>query len=103
MKYDEVESVDIWACAFDVDLDRWEGSIVRLKQEPILGRIIDGYFYPYKKNIASGLQKNGVRKSARKFANTYDECVSIYNGLITKKIEKLQAAINDLEYLKINK
>lgn len=82
MKYNEVkENIDIWACAFDVDTDRWDGSIVRLIQAPILGQIIDGTFYAYRKNKDAGLQKNGVSKFSRLYAYTYQECASIYNGL----------------------
>lgn len=101
MNWNEIEpNVDVWAYAFDVDTDRWNGSIVRLKQEPVLGQVINGMFYAYKKN-SHEFQKNGVNKSARKYAHTYQECVSLYNGLITKKIEKLRAAITNLEEMKI--
>lgn len=102
MKYNEVkENTDIWACAFDVDTDRGNGSIVRLIQAPIQGQIINGTFYAYKKNNDFGLQKNGVNEASRQYAYTYQECASIYNGLITKKIEKLRATITNLEGMKI--
>lgn len=101
MNWNEVEeNVDVWACAFDVDTDRWNGSIVRLKREPVLGQIVNGRFYAYKKNSCE-FQKNGVSRSARKYAYTYQECVSLYNGLITKKIEKLRTSITNLEGMKI--
>lgn len=104
MKYYEVDKTkDVWACAFDVDTDRGMGSIIRLIQAPILGQIIHGTFYAYKKNKDAGFQKNGVNESARQYSYTYEECVSIYNGLITKKIEKLRAAITNLEGMKIRR
>lgn len=90
----------VWACAFNIDFDRqshFGDGVTHAKQEPVKGVIEDRYFYVLKKDGEP--RANGVSTYARTFANTYEECVEIYNKKITDKIIKLSNVIDDLQKL----
>lgn len=70
------------------------------------------YFVPFKKNY-KGDGKNWTDKdlafskrvemSSRKYADTYEKCVELYNGLIDDEVNKHKEIINELESYKIKK
>lgn len=84
----------IWACAYDVDNDTGRS---RLKQLPAKGIIQkDGRhetFYLLKKDGTP--RANGVNASARCYADTYEECVEIYNDLVNERIKLLQNLLQE--------
>lgn len=103
----------VWACGFDIDVDRHDSSITHSYSKPVDGMIKSMYkdtnahantlwykcrFVPFAKN--GKLRKSGeVSLYARRFASTYDDCVEIYNQLIDEKIAKLLN--NDSRFRKI--
>lgn len=107
----------VWACGFDIDVDRHDNSITHSYSKPVDGMIQSMYkdtnthantqwyvcrFVPFAKN--GRLRKSGaVSLYARRFAQTYNDCVEIYNQLIDEKIAKLLNTIADLEILKIKR
>lgn len=87
----------VWACAFNIDLDRqshFGGKVVHSKQEPVKGIIHNKYFYVLKKDGAPRV--NGVSTYARDFAETEEECIELYNQRIDNKINKLCGVIREL-------
>lgn len=70
------------------------------------------YFVPFKKNY-KGNGKNWTDKDlafskrvemrSRKYADTYEKCVELYNGLIDDEVNKHKEIINELESYKIKK
>jgi hypothetical protein len=87
----------VWGCAFNIDFDRqahFGDGVTHAKQEPIKGIINNSYFYVLKKDGSP--RANGVSIYSRSFANTYEECVEIYNGKIEDKIAKLSKVVGDL-------
>lgn len=88
----------VWACAFNIDFDRqahFGDGVTHAKQEPIKGIIKDRCFYVLKKDGSP--RANGVSLYSRSFANTYEECVEIYNKKIEDKITKLSKVVSDLQ------
>lgn len=68
--------------------------------KPVKG-VIDGMtFYEYKRD-GKGLKKNGVGIYSRLFADTYEEAVKGYNGLINARIARLKNEIEELESMLI--
>lgn len=87
----------VWACAFNIDLDRqshFGGKVVHSKQEPVKGIIHDRCFHVLKQDGTP--RANGVSTYSRDFAETYEECVEIYNRRIGEKINKLCGVVNEL-------
>jgi hypothetical protein len=72
----------------------------------------DFYFVPFKKNY-KGDGKNWADKDlafsksvdvkSREYANTYEECVKLYNELIDNEVNKHKEIIKELENYKIKK
>ncbi len=87
----------VWACAFDIDLDRNTGrsdKVVHSRCKPVKGVIHNNHFHELKK---SGTPKgSSVSLWARDFADTYEECVEIYNRKIGEKINKLCGVVKEL-------
>lgn len=88
---------ELWACAYDTN--NTEKSMAT-KREPVLGKLINdnsvyyGYatFYELKRN--GQIKKTGkVASWSRHYADTYEECIELYNSLIDKQIEKLEKLI----------
>lgn len=105
----------VWACAFDMDADRHKGScsITHLHCRPVKGVIL-AHGYDYEDESGSValwhrcefaiLDKNDKpRKSgrvylhSRRFIKTYEDCIELYNELISQKISTLLNVIVDLE------
>ena len=83
----------IWACAYEFCNNK---QSMRLNQEPIRGMICGTIFYPLKKNSDTDIVRSrGVYFDSRKYADTYEECVILYNGLIQKEVEWLEERIRE--------
>ena len=107
----------VWACAFDVDMDRktWNReTVVHLKCEPVLGMIvsfsknhIDASWryceFAILKNSGEPRKSGRVSLNARRFAHTYEDCVELFNSIIEEKIQYLNGKISELEEMKITK
>jgi len=77
----------IWACTYS------EKTTCDIKK-PVYGMIIGSQFFEFEKNNID-LRKCGVSIYAREYADTYEECVELYNSLIMKEIEFLNVLIED--------
>lgn len=78
----------IWACAYELQGNKNKNSLI---QKPIQGEIYeDGYrtyFAPYKKGSKSlAKSKEVLADWSRYYADTYEECVELYNSLINENI-----------------
>jgi len=105
----EHESV-VWACAYDED-NNYDYS--HLKQLPIRGIILNkhkaGMTKPkYSSWVFAPINKNGepikskvVDIYSRHYANTYEECIEVYNGLVQARINRLSEIIKECETHKI--
>jgi len=102
----------VWACAYNEN-NNYDYS--HLKQLPIRGMILDKYkaefdkpkysswiFVPLNRN--DGLIKSKVVDLySRHYANTYEECIEVYNGLVQERIDRLNEIIGECEKHKIIK
>lgn len=113
----EIESRDlvhgqiVWGCAYDED-NNYDYS--HLKQLPVKGIVYDKYKAGYNKpkysyHIFVPLNKKGepiqskaVDINARHYANTYEESVNVYNGLVQARINYLNNVIEECETHKIS-
>ena len=85
------ENTTIWACAYETTSTKENMS---LKCMPVKGIISDKYFIPYKKN--GGLKMSGrVKRESRSYADTYEECVEMYNFFVNKRMEQLQKLLEE--------
>lgn len=78
----------IWACAYELQNNKNKNGLI---QKPVQGEIYkDGYrtyFAPYKKCSKSlAKSKEVLAEYSRYYADTYEECVELYNSLINEKI-----------------
>lgn len=102
----------VWACAFDIDVDRYNQSsdIKHLYCKPVKGIVVenlDAHWYDLKFAITSkdGTPRKSGRVSlnARRFTYTYEDCVELFNSIIEEKIQYLNGKISELEEMKIAK
>lgn len=78
----------IWACAYELQNNKNKNGLI---QKPIQGEFCnDGYvtyFYPYKKNSKEFAKSKKVQAEwSRYYADTYEECVELYDTLVNEKI-----------------
>ena len=88
------ENTPIWACAYEFCNNK---ETMSLTQRPIRGMIIKRCFHTLKKNSDTEVTTKGVNFYSRKYADTYEECVSLYNSLVQKKIEWFKERIKETE------
>lgn len=100
----------IWACAYNVNNDTKHKYLIK---KPVLG-IVEGY-KPFGKNTVSRtrssfyeLKKDGSSKesskvfcTSREYADTYEECVELYNSLVDKEIKRAEEVIKEHKKQKI--
>lgn len=87
------ENKPIWACAYETTSTKENMS---LKCVPIKGIISEGKFIPYKKN--GELKMSGkVSWHSRSYADTYEECVELYNFFVRKQMEQLEKLLKETE------
>lgn len=111
--YEEIRNApvnkEIWACAYDED-NNYDYS--HLRQEPVKGMIVynsgENKVRLYSDKIFMKIGKSGklvksssVRLFSREYADTYEECVEVYNDTIDKRIELLKEYIEKSENDKI--
>lgn len=92
----------IWACAYEFD----NKKIVKSNIKPTLGILTDGwndvtgdkvcYFTTMKKDGTPSRSKK-VFPKAREYADTEEECIKLYNGLVQKKIDYFQQRIEEVK------
>lgn len=95
----------IWACAYEFDSNK---TTMNLIQKPVYGEIYcDTWmrsFVPYKKNGGLAMSKM-VRAISRVYADTYEECVELYNSLVKERVnwfmKRAEETAND--YIEIGK
>lgn len=78
----------IWACAYELQNNKNKNGLI---QKPVQGEIYKNgyrtYFAPYKKGSKSlAKSKEVLAEYSRYYADTYEECVELYNSLINEKI-----------------
>lgn len=111
--YEEIRNApvnkEIWACAYDED-NNYDYS--HLRQEPVKGMIVynsGGNRTGLRSNkifmkIGRGgklVKSSSISLLSRKYADTYEECVEVYNDIIDKRIELLKEYIEKSENDKI--
>lgn len=76
------EERDIWACAYNYNLSNtYDYSMI-----PKLGRLHKHVFTPYKKDSDQLEKFSDISAFKLVYADTYEECVMLYNDLIQEKI-----------------
>lgn len=84
-------NTEIWACAYSTN--NTEKSMA-LRKKPVKGIIKqDGfydYFFEYKKDGKTLKKSGAIKHTGRQYADTYEECVELYNTLVDKQITVLQ-------------
>lgn len=89
----------IWAVAYDINNDT---AHVNLRCLPTLGEIVlsdppeNSRFKAYKKG-SSEFKVGWVGYNARWYADTFEEAVELYNGLVQKRIKRLKDMLIDAE------
>lgn len=78
----------IWACAYELQGNKNKNGLI---QKPVQGEIYredySTYFAPYKKSSKSlAKSKKVLANLSRYYADTYEECVELYNSLVNKAI-----------------
>jgi len=83
----------IWACAYK---ESESNKSLILNCKPVRGEITeDEKFIEYKSN--GRLSRKIVYADSRKYADTYEECVELYNSLVQERIDGL---LNIISYAK---
>ena len=86
---DSHKNKPIWACAYELQGNKNKNGLI---QKPVQGEIYgegyrSTYFAPYKKSSKSlAKSKEVLAGYSRYYADTYEECVELYNSLINEKI-----------------
>lgn len=94
-EYESIEGRPIWACEYDFCENK---TSMRLIQQPIRGIVKHHTFYPLKKNSDTEIVKSrSVYMWSRKYADTYEECVDLYNSLVRQKIEWFRDRIEEIK------
>lgn len=78
----------IWACAYELQNNKNKNGLV---QKPVQGEIYGEdyriYFAPYKKGSKSlAKSKEVLAEYSRYYADTYEECVELYDSLVNENI-----------------
>lgn len=80
----------IWGLAYDINDDTEHHNLIC---KPVLGEIVNRSFYPYKKGTTERRQSGKVLHWSRLYADTYEEAVEMYNGLVQERISNLRRLI----------
>lgn len=86
------EGQKVWACAYETS--NTEKSL-SLKRTPVYGIVRGREFYELKKDGEP--KSKGVYIYSRKYADTKEESIAIYNGLIDNQITFLHSLIRNCE------
>ena len=86
------EGKPLWAVAYSVNDDTEHH---RLMCKPQRGELINYNFIPYKAGTMTRRRSGKVSKYARKYADTYEEAVDLFNALVQKRIDNLLEMVED--------
>lgn len=86
------ESKPLWAVAYSINDDTEHH---RLMCKPQRGELINYSFIPYKAGTMTRRRSGKVSKYARKYADTYEEAVDLFNALVQKRIDNLLEMVED--------
>ena len=100
----------LWACAYSFDNNK---TTMGLIQKPVYGiargygwnyselaeeKSYSAYFIPFKKNSEKDYATSKmVHIGSRVYADTYEECVELYNSLVCEKIDWFRQRIKETE------
>lgn len=102
--YKEIKNIKpetkLWACAYKFDNNK---ITIRLISKPVYGmargygwdyeevteeELYASFFVPFKRNSETEFAKSkAVQIDSRMYADTYEECVELFNGLVNEKVE----------------
>lgn len=110
MKYtykDVPLNTPIWACAYSTNNNTMYNY---LRKKPVLGIVVNKNndevyrrmlcFYELKKD-GTFKESSKIFCMSRKYADTYEECVELYNSLIDEEIKRAEEVIKEHEKQKI--
>lgn len=85
---DSRKNKPIWACAYELQNNKNKNGLI---QKPVQGEFRNEgyvtYFYHYKKNSKEFAKSKAVQAEwSRYYADTYEECVTLYNTLVNEAI-----------------
>lgn len=86
------EGKSIWAVAYSINDDTEHH---RLMCKPTNGELCGYSFIPYKIGTKTKRTSGRVSKYARKYADTYEEAVDLFNSLVQKRIDNLLEMVED--------
>lgn len=98
----------IWACAYSTNNNTMHNYLIK---KPVLG-VVEEYkskditirnlscFYELKKD-GTFKKSSKVFCMSRKYADTYEECVELYNSLVDKEIKRAEEVIKEHKKQKI--
>lgn len=86
------EGKPLWAVAYSVNDDT---EYHRLMCKPTNGELCGYSFIPYKIGTKTKRSSGKVSKYARKYADTYEEAVELFNSLVQKRIDNLLEMVKD--------
>ena len=95
MTYDHTSAPkdkSLWAVAYSVNDDTEHH---RLMCKPTNGELVGYSFIPYKIGTKIKRASGRVSKYARKYADTYEEAVELFNSLVQKRIDNLLEMTED--------
>lgn len=110
MKYtynDVPLNTPIWACAYSTNNNTMYNYLIK---KPVLGIVVNKdnnevyrrmlCFYESKKD--GDIKKSSkVYCTSREYADTYEECVELYNSLVDREIKRAEEVIKEHERQKI--
>lgn len=95
MTYDSLNAPKekpLWAVAYSINDDTEHH---RLLCKPQRGELINDSFVPYKAGTNTRRASGRVSKWARKYADSYEEAVELFNSLVQKRINNLLEMVED--------
>ena len=102
--YKEIENIKpgakLWACAYKFDNNKITMGLI---SKPVYGMLrgyawdyekiteeesYSSFFVPFKRNSETEFAKSkAVQIDSRMYADTYEECVELFNSLVNEKVE----------------
>ena len=95
MTYDSLNAPKekpLWAVAYSINDDTEHH---RLMCKPQRGELIHDSFIPYKVGTKTLRSSGRVSKWARRYADTYEEAIELFNSLVQKRIDNLLEMAED--------
>ena len=84
------ENIPVYGCMFLYKYnDNYNFDYIQFRMKPKMGIIINGKFYTVSKDMEL-YHINSNFNEGMKYADTYEECVELYNSLIDKALKDLE-------------